>query len=513
MSDGNGTPPKIFGGVPFRFEMKVFLKNNSKFFCALLTALLLWIPVQKWGLFPLAWIGLTPLFWAASDMDSKTRLCYGWRAGFLFYALTNWWILPTIIYGSPMIGAPPALGVLLGVVAVSFIAAVHGWQFALALWLWDTKKWARHLWLLPIVVALFWGFFDYVRCIPPLAHIWGALAFTQWRNISLLQSAPYIGQHGITILLVWLGANLTLYAVRRRFVFLAPLFIFIFVALHGWFCENWISVDYPSAPPNVLLVSTNVPSLSKTRAQAGESNFQQALRLTNKNLWQFLPEDRRFSPQERTIVWPETTFEVWKVDDHIRPNTAQIPEWNRLQKMLIPKGKMQFLSGIAVHELDNLDEKLYNSAVLLGKNPKMQMAPKIRTVPMGEKAPFGEYLPFLRRLAPDPEVTPGTTPKPLNLHGTPIGTIICFESCFPDPARSLKAQGAQALFIVTNDEYFKGTNAPWEHATMAILRAAENQIPVAQVANGGYTLLIDSHGRLLHQSFGAEATPVNIPLH
>ncbi len=68
------------------------------------------------------------------------------------------------------------------------------------------------------------------------------------------------------------------------------------------------------------------------------------------------------------------------------------------------------------------------------------------------------------------------------------------------------------LVIITNDEYFKGTNAPWEHATMAVMRAAENQIPVAQVSNGGYTLLIDSQGRILHQSFGAGATPVNIPL-
>ena len=38
--------------------------------------------MQKWGLFPLAWIGLAPLFWAASEMDAKARLRYGWRAGF-----------------------------------------------------------------------------------------------------------------------------------------------------------------------------------------------------------------------------------------------------------------------------------------------------------------------------------------------------------------------------------------------------------------------------------------------
>lgn len=481
--------------------MKMPSARNSKFFCVLLTALFLWLPVQKWGWFPLAWFGLAPVFWAAREMDAKARLTYGWRAGFLFYALTNWWILPTIIYGSPMIGAPPALGVLLGVVAVSFIAAVHAWQFAIALWLWDTKKWARHLWLLPIVIALFWGVFDYVRCIPPLAHIWGALAFTQWPNIDFLRLTPLIGQHGITMLLAWFALNVALYFQQKRVVFLAaPLLVFL--TAHLW---GALAPTNPLASKakniNALLVSTNVPSMSKTRLQSGESSFQQTLRLTKSAATQ----------SETLIVWPETTFEIWKADDHIRPNSAQISEWNRLQKIL-KNEKMSLLSGIAVHELGNLDEKLYNSAVLLDAKGNFQAAPKIRTVPMGEKAPFGDYLPFLRRFAPNPEVTPGTTPQTLDLRGQKIGTIICFESCFPDPARRLKAQGAQALFIVTNDEYFKGTNAPWEHATMAIMRAAENQIPVAQVANGGYTLLIDSRGRLVHQSFGAGATLVDIPI-
>ena len=477
---------------------KLFWKSPA--FCAALTALLLWLPVQKMGWFPLAWIGLAPLLWAARDMDAKARLRYGWRAGFCFYVLTNWWILPTIVYGSPMIGAPPALGALLGVIAVAFIAAVHGWQFSIALWLWDTKKWAKYLWLLPIVVALFWGFFDWLRCVPPLAHIWGALAFTQWNNLNLLQTAPFIGQHGITILVAWFSASVALWAITQRKMY-AVLPAMLFGCLHLAFWNSSI-IAGRDARGNyfpAVLVSTNVPSLTKTGRQAGESNFEQALRLTRTDELEvpFL------------IVWPETTFEIWQVGRRIRPDSTQITLWNRLQATL-KRSQALLLSGIAVHQLDGLDEKLYNSAVLLGQNSPMQSAAKIRTVPMGERAPLGEYLPFLRRFAPDPEVTPGEKPQTMKVNGKTVGTIICFESCFPEPARSLKKQGAEILFIITNDEYFKGTNAPWEHATMAVLRAAENQIPVAQVANGGYTLQIDAQGRILHQSFGASAQLVGI---
>jgi apolipoprotein N-acyltransferase len=491
--------------------MKAPVEKKVQLACAVLTALLLWIPAQKWGLFPLAWIGLAPIFLVASEMDAKARLRYGWRAGFLFYVLTSWWILPTIIYGSPMIGVGPAIGALLGVLAVAFIAFVHGWQFAIALWLWDVKKWHRYLWALPIVIAAWWGFFDWLRCLGPLAHIWGALAFTQWRDVQILQIAPLVGQHGITTLVVWFGVCMALCASTRRAA-VAAIPVFVALTIHLWGASQLN--NRPSHKFSALLVSTNVPSLRKSNAAVGESPAQAAWHLTNGGML----ETEWYLGDHAIIVWPETTLEAWQVDNRIKPVTQQIKVWNHLQELLKRKvvtntgtHQPQLLTGVGLHRLEGLKEDMQNTAMLLKYGQQPQSSPKIRTVPMGERAPFGDYIPFLKRLAPTPEVTPGTAPKTLNLNGIPIGTVICFESCFPEPARSLKRQGAKALFIITNDEYFKGTNAPWEHAAMAVMRAAENQIPVAQVANGGYTLWIDSHGRIMHQSFGAGATLISLP--
>lgn len=199
-------------------EKRAPASNRARVFCACATALLLWLPAQKWGLFPLAWLGVAPMLWAARELGGKERLRYGWKCGWLFFALANWWIVPTVIYGSPMIGVGPAVGFLLGVIAVSFIASVHGCQFALAAWLWDEKRWARRLWALPILVALAWASFDWLRCLGPLAHIWGAVAFTQWRDVWLLQIAPLVGQHGVTALVVWCGASLGLWLDRKSVV-------------------------------------------------------------------------------------------------------------------------------------------------------------------------------------------------------------------------------------------------------------------------------------------------------
>jgi apolipoprotein N-acyltransferase len=485
---------------------------NSPFACAFATALLLWLPAQKWGLFPLAWFALAPLLWAARDMDAKQRRRYGWRAGFLFFALANWWIVPTVVYGAPMIGASPLLGFFLGVIAVAFIASVHGCQFLVALWLWDEKRWARRLWLMPIVVALAWAAFDWLRCIGPLAHIWGAVAFTQWRDVWLLQLAPFVGQHGITFIVVWCGAMLALWLQTRRAIcWAAPLVLMSLAHFYGAF--EVLREPVYSRGRNVFLISTNVPSLRKSGLGAGESSFDAAWRQTlnpGKYSNQLVP----WGIGPELFVWPETTIEFEEIGGRILQRGERVGQLASVKQKL-QSSSVSLLTGATHREVTETGEKLFNTALLLAPDPAIapQTAPKIRTVPMGEKAPFGEYIPFLKRFAPNPEVTPGTEPKILNhMYLPPIGTVICFESCFPEPARSLKKQGARVLFILTNDEYFKGTNAPWEHAAMAVMRAAENRLPVAQVANGGYTLLVDSRGRILHQSFGEGATPVNIPL-
>ena len=485
------------------------ISRRVRFFCALATALLLWLPAQKWGWFPLAWFGLAPFLWAAGDLPSRARFRYGWAAGWLFYALSNWWIVPTVVYGSPMIGVPPWVGALLGAFAVCFIAAVHGLQFALAAWLWDDKRWAGRLWLLPLLVAAVWGAFDWLRCVGPLAHIWGALAFTQWRDTALLQILPFVGQHGLTALLVWCGASLALWARWRRAVFGIMPVIALVIAHVGNPLARHISAPF-SIPS--LLVSTNVPSLRKSGLLGGESPFDEAWRRS------FASTPRPGGSKASSgliagatlVVWPETTLEIEEVRGRFIQSGERVGQLAQIKRVLA-RHQVSLLTGAQQRSIGETDEKLFNAALLLSPKGAPQIAPKIRTVPMGEKAPFGEWIPLLRRFAPNPEVTPGTEPKIMDLRELPIGTVICFESCFPDPTRALVKKGAKWIFILTNDEWFKGTNAPWEHAAMAIIRAAENRVPVAQVANGGYTLLVDSRGRILHQSFGAGATPVMIP--
>jgi apolipoprotein N-acyltransferase len=225
-----------------------------------------------------------------------------------------------------------------------------------------------------------------------------------------------------------------------------------------------------------------VPSLRKNE-QGGENEpFREAYLLTREATAPQTSGGKLYD----VIVWPETTVDLAGSD---RGQLRALQGLSRdLQTPLL----------IGARTVDRRRDIYFNDAVLLRPDGTAANSAKARLVPFGERAPFGEYLPFLRRFAPRPEVAPGLSIEPLALDAsTRIGSIICFESCFSQPARRLRAGGAQVIFILTNDEWFRGTNAPWEHAVMGALRAVENNVAVAQAANGGYSFAVDRNGRFM----------------
>jgi apolipoprotein N-acyltransferase len=481
------------------------LSSRQRVFCVIATSILWWISLQHIGCFALGWIALAPLLYALSGMSSaRSRFWLGWRAGVLCFALINWWILPAIIKGGAVINVSPPAAIFLGVLAVLLIGLIHGVGVALIALLWNPRaKWFKRApLLLPLGAAASWWIFETVRATGVLAHSWGALGFSQWRDVALLQSANVIGQHGLSALCFWFAANLALwlrseYSAHTPSLWRAPLAVFL--VLHMWGAWRIWSYDQsaPSHGIKVLLVQTNISSLRKNR-DGGESHFDQAERLTKEY----------FERGEITdlIVWPETTAELFKAQSEGTTSSGGFDTAHREQArraMLLARGaRTPLLLGAQVYshwqgfQWDGATE-LSNQAVLFSPDGLQQSSSKMRVVPFGERAPYAEYLPFLKHLAPSPAVVPAETVAPLGSNQTSMGTLICFESCFPDPAKSLIARGAKVLFVLTNDEWCAGTTAPWEHAAMSTLRAVENDVPVAQCANGGHSFAVDARGRFL----------------
>ncbi len=80
--------------------------------------------------------------------------------------------------------------------------------------------------------------------------------------------------------------------------------------------------------------------------------------------------------------------------------------------------------------------------------------------------------------------------------GTRVGPVICWESVFSEFVTGyVKDAGANFLFIITNDGWWKNTPGHKQHNDFAHLRAIENRRSIARSANTGISSLIDQRGR------------------
>src|SRR5207248_1022171 len=112
--------------------------------------------------------------------------------------------------------------------------------------------------------------------------------------------------------------------------------------------------------------------------------------------------------------------------------------------------------------------------------------------------PFGEYVPwhFARSIIPalDRELpTDAIAGKKLvafHVGTARVGTLICFESTYPELARGLARDGAQILIVTTNDASFGTSPAAREHLAMSQTRAVELGRAVVHAAISGISAVI-----------------------
>ena len=78
--------------------------------------------------------------------------------------------------------------------------------------------------------------------------------------------------------------------------------------------------------------------------------------------------------------------------------------------------------------------------------------------------------------------------------------MICFEAIFPELARAHVLAGADILVNITNDAWFGMTSAPYQHLSMAAIRAVENGRPLIRAANTGFSAFINPRGRIVSRS-------------
>ncbi|MFT7533263.1 MAG: apolipoprotein N-acyltransferase, partial [Gammaproteobacteria bacterium] len=94
----------------------------------------------------------------------------------------------------------------------------------------------------------------------------------------------------------------------------------------------------------------------------------------------------------------------------------------------------------------------------------------------------------------------------ITLKNISYGTLICYESLFPEQARSRVLNCAQVLVNLSNDVWFGNSPALWQGLQSVRMRAVETGRYVLRAANTGISAIIAPDGRVTHQTPWGQAT-------
>ncbi|NMC37252.1 MAG: apolipoprotein N-acyltransferase [Bacteroidales bacterium] len=224
------------------------------------------------------------------------------------------------------------------------------------------------------------------------------------------------------------------------------------------------------------------------------------------------------TPSTSWIVMPETV-----VDDPVNELTAGENDYIRMIKALNVKfPQVNTISGMVTYIPGGADENdirgsindnvmndaiRFNSALNIGAGDKIEIYHKSKLVPGFENIPVHRFFRFINLMIPvlgnanwdygvqeEREVFTGSGQK------SKVAPLICYESVFGEYVTGYVNKGAEALFIITNDGWWKNTSGYKQHLSFASIRAIETRRPVVRSANTGISCFIDTRGRITRQT-------------
>jgi apolipoprotein N-acyltransferase len=452
------------------------------------SGLLLTAAFPKIDLDGLAWVALVPLLWVLNAVRPGEAFRRSLIFGIAHYLSLLYWLVPTmVIYGH----LPAYLSVAILFLFATILSVVFVAPMACGLAL-VVRTPARMLCLFPV----FWVAADFLRSFLFTGFPWELLGYSQYRQLHLIQISDIFGVYGLSGLVAFTNAALLLGSlavigkpwcgkpVRGRFAFFGVAAAATLIVMAWVYGEmriaqvDRLAADAPKA--RVAVIQGNIE-----QSQKWEPAFQIA------TIEKYLRLSLSIGPERpELVVWPESAAPFYFL--------AEVPPTRMVMQGIASAGTY-FLIGAPAFELQGQKADYYNSAYLVGPRADvLGKYDKAHLVPYGEYTPFKEFLPFLGKMVEHVgDFKAGEKGKTLAWMGRELGIQICYEIIFPGLSRAQVQNGASLLITITNDAWYGTTAGPYQHFSLAVLRAVENRRPLARAANTGISGFVDPAGRVL----------------
>jgi len=440
--------------------------KKNKLILPLLSGLLVGLSYPPFSLGFLAWVAFVPLFHAISEEDKVSQKVL---FGFISCLVSNLIILNWMGLNSgtsPVIAITSYLGLSLYLTFfwVGFIISTH----------FIPKKMEL------IFTPLSWLFFvEFLRNIGPLAGPWMNLSLTQSEYIRIIQLAS-LNTHMISFIVIFFNMILYRYAIERKAIFL-KYFVLILVAIL-FFGNYQIKYQSDRLLDNSIKVSIGQPSIFP------DEKWDPNLRLRNLAIMDSLLT-KSLEDEAEIIIWPEVA-----VTSYLANNSY---DRVRYQEKL---SNAYLITGIPEKRFVNGINENFNSSIILNPDGSFDTYQKIFLVPFAEYVPFFKnWINKMNQFDDIGSFYPGSDYKTFNIKDFQASILICYDSSSPRIIKTMVDNGAEMIFIITNDSYV-GQFMPYQHFQLARLRAVEQRVPVIQSANTGISGIILPSGEVIYRS-------------
>jgi apolipoprotein N-acyltransferase len=484
-------------------------KSIRLFALSTLSGLLLWLCWPERGFTPLVFIAFVPLlavnhYFSRQEIYHRKRKLFGhfYVSMLVWNALTTWWI-----YNSTDVGSIVAIG--LNSLFMAFVWLLFH----------ITKK------KLGMAIGYFSLFcyllaFEYLHLTWDISWPWLTIGNVFATHPEYVQWYEYTGVLGGTIWVI--AANLFFFVLAknifsrdllgqlRRINSMVALLLALVLLSAPLILSTWLYGRYENkgTPVNIVVVQPNIDPYNMKFSGNGDDQLVKMLQLAST----------KTDNSTRFVLFPETALPDGIWEDNL-PNHKQI---RMIGKFISAFPKISVLIGASTaigygndskrtateRKFTDSDEYYdeFNTALMIDSSGEIQVYHKSRLVPGVEKMPYPKVFGFLESLAINLGGTSGslgTQEERTNFishDSIKIAPAICYESIYGGFMSSYIKNGAQLLFIITNDGWWGNTPGYRQHMNYARLRAIEFRKGIARSANTGISCFINQRGDVLQQT-------------
>ncbi|OFY11095.1 MAG: apolipoprotein N-acyltransferase [Bacteroidetes bacterium GWF2_43_63] len=483
------------------------LKKKHLILLSLLSALLLGLAWPLRGFPFLIFIALIPLLMVVEQIrqnPGRFRLMATFRYSyitFLFWnAATTYWI-----WNSTEIGALFAIFVnsLLMALVVQLSAFIRH----------NLKNNIVGIAILPVL----WIAFEFLHQDWDLSWTWLTFGNVFASRVSWVQWYEFTGVHGGS-LWIWV-INILLFQLIAPFLskkkmcvfgrnFLIAALFLTFALPSTWSLWRYYSYEEKQNPVDIVLLQPNLnPYTEEYTLKVHEVM------------------DRLFTTQTKSIVdstvdfivAPESVLQEGMFEDEFQYSLSV----RKIKEFLVEFApQSQFVSGAGTFRMLKPNEPItaaarrynshsyyeaFNTAMFLDSLGIPVVYHKSKLVAGVEQMPFVHLIKPIEKLAIDLGGTVGTLGKSKDRTvytkgKVPVSAVICYESVYGEFVTEFVANGAQIIFVITNDGWWKNTGGHRQHFVYSRLRAVETRRSVARAANTGISCFINQRGDVIQQT-------------